>query len=589
MDRNKPERRLAAILAADVVGFSSLMERDETGTLSSLKRLREDLIEPTIGVHNGRIVKYIGDGTLVEFASVVDAVSCAVAIQDGITERSAAEDGGGIQLRIGVHLGDVIIDDEDIYGDGVNLAARLEGRAEVGGICISQQAYDQVETKLDLAYEDLGEQQLKNIERPVRVFQVSSGKDGDCPPQCAATADPARSAVPRSAIAILPFANLSDDPEQEYFADGLTEDLITALTHWRSLPVIARNSSFAFKRKSSDPTSAGRELGARYVLEGSVRKSGKRVRVTAQLIDGESGHRLWAEKYDRDLEDIFTVQDDIVQRIAAILAPELDKAERDRTAGKKPEELDAWDLCLRAKPLLREKSAEGNAGARDLFRRAISLKPDYADAHAGLAQSLNQDTSLAATGDRAALADQAMHAARAAIQHDEASSWAHHELSTAYQWLNRIDDALDEARVAVKLNPNDAYTLHALGNKSDLAGDPNGIAYMEKAQNLNPEDAQRYTHLTFLARAYLAAGNHEAAIERARQAIRRRPDFVPAHYILGIALVQIGRQEEARASFGTCEELRPGFLEARKNWRPYSDEAKNESLRPPTSETIGGV
>lgn len=578
------ERHLAAILAADVVGYSRLMERDEAGTLSALKAHRKDLIDPTIATHNGRIVKLMGDGTLVEFASVVDAVTCAVAIQEGMAGRNAeAPNDRRLELRIGVHLGDIIVEGEDIYGDGVNLAARLEGLAEPGGICLSQQAFDQIETKLDLAYEDLGEQQVKNIRRPVRVYRV---KATQTQPEHR-NEMPSHSTMERLAVAVLPFNNMSDDPEQEYFADGLTEDLITALTHWRSFPVIARNSCFAYKNKAVDIKQAAHELGARYVLEGSVRKSGARVRIAAQLIDGANGHHLWAERYDRDLEDIFEVQDDMAQRIAAVVAPELDKAELQRSTDKRSEDLDAWDLCLRAKPLLREKTHDGNANARELLLRAISAKPNYADAYAGLAQSFNQDILIGAIEDSAALAAQAMEAARNAIRCDEASSWAHHELSTSYQWLNRLDDALDEARIAVELNPNDAYALHALGNKSDLAGDPNGIAYMEKAQKLNPEDAQRHTHLTFLARAYVAVGDYGAAIDRARQAIRRRPEYVAAHYVLAIALGHLGRLDEARASLRKCDELSSGFVASRRDWQPYADEAKNEKLREGLRASMG--
>jgi len=570
------DRHLAAILAADVVGYSRLMERDEAATLSALRAHRKDLIDPTIASHNGRIVKLIGDGTLVEFASVVDAVTCAVAIQQGMAKRNARMPiDHWLELRIGVHLGDAIVEDEDIYGDGVNLAARLEGLAEPGGICLSQQALDQIETKLNLAYEDLGQQKVKNIARPVRVYRV---KAPQTQPRYR-NETPSHQIMERLAVAVLPFNNIGGNRGQQYFADGLTEDLINALAHWRSFPVIARNSCFAYKSKAVDITQAARELGARYVLEGSVRRSGARVRITVQLIDGANGHHLWAERYDRKLEDIFEVQDDIAQRITAVVAPELDKAELLRSTDKRQEDLDAWDLCLRAKLLLREKTHDGNAQARDLLIRAISARPDYADAHAGLAQSFNQDILIAATDDRTAVATRAMEAAKNAIKCDEASSWAHHELGTAYQWLNRLDDALDEARIAVELNPNDAYALHALGNKSDLAGDPNGIAYMEKAQKLNPEDAQRHTHLAFLARAYLAIGDYGAAIDRVRQAIRRRSDYAAAHYVLGIALSHLGRLEEARASLNKCDELSRGFVASRRNWRPYTDEAKNEMLR----------
>jgi adenylate cyclase len=284
-------------------------------------------------------------------------------------------------------------------------------------------------------------------------------------------------------------------------------------------------------------------------------------------------------RYDRELDNIFAVQDDIVQRIAAVVAPELDKAELQRSTGKQSEDLAAWDLCLRGKQLLRGNSREANANARDLFLRVISVRPDYSDAHAGLAQSLNQDIIIGAADDRISVATQAMEAAANAVRYDESSSWAHHELSTAYQLLNRIDDALAEARVAVELNPYDAYALHALGNKSDLAGDPGGIGFMEKAQKLNPEDAQRHTHLTFLARAYVSVGDYDAAIERARQAIRRRPDYVAAHYVLAIASGHMGKLDEARASLKKCDELSPGFVASRRDWRPYADEAKNEKLR----------
>jgi len=322
-----------------------------------------------------------------------------------------------------------------------------------------------------------------------------------------------------------------------------------------------------------------RELGAGYLLEGSVRKGGARVRITAQLIDGASGHHLWAEKYDRKLDDIFEVQDDIVQRIAALVAPELAKAALKRATSKQAQNLDAWDLCLRGMAAIRERTAEGNAKARDSFNRAIATQPDYADAHAGLAMSYNQDIFIEGAEDRTATATQAVEAARKAIECDELSSWAHHELSTAYQWLNRLDDALAEARIAVDLNPNDAYGLHALGNKSDLAGDPDGIAFMEKAQKLNPEDARLPAHLTFLARAYVNIGNHGAAVDRARQAIRRRPDFVPAYYILAIALGHLGELDEARAVLTKCDELSPDFVKSRQNWQPYADPASNERLQ----------
>jgi len=585
MAEERVQRRLAAILAADVVGYSRLMGEDEAGTRARFNAHLHELIEPAIASRRGRIVKTMGDGLLVEFASVVDAVECAVEIQNGMMDRNVDEPTDQrIEFRIGVNLGEVIIEGDDIHGDGVNVAARLEGLAEPGTVFISHDVYRQVEGKVDAIFEDLGERRVKNIAKPLQVFRVRSLNDliPRSPPSVLAqpTSD-------RPSIAVLPFVNMSGDPEQEYFADGLTEDIITALTHWRSFLVIARNSCFSYKNKFVDVKQVARELGAQYVLEGSVRKGGERVRITAQLIDGIGGHHLWADQYDRNLGDIFEVQDDIVQRIAAIVIPELGKAELQRSVGKRSEDLDAWDLCLRAKPLLRQKTREGNADARKLFTRAIAIRANYADAHAGLAQSYTQDVVIGEAEDRTTTANQAMEAATNAVRCDEASSWARTELSTAYQLLNRVDDALEEAKKAVELNPNDAFALHALGNKSDLAGDPDGIVHMEKAQKLNPEDAQRYTHLTFLARAYVAVGDYNAAVERARQAIRRRSDYSASHYLLGIALGHLGQLDEACASLKMCDEITPGFVASRQAWNPYADEEKNLKLLQGRQAAIG--
>jgi adenylate cyclase len=429
---------------------------------------------------------------------------------------------------------------------------------------------------MDLAFEDLGKQQVKNIDRPVRVWRWLPDKSATI----ADTAPPEGwlqlSDTP--SIAVLPFTNMSGDPEQDYFSDGLTEDIITALTHWRSFAVVARNSSFAYKNKPVDIKQVGRELGARYLLEGSVRRGGGRVRVSAQLIDGVSGHHIWAERYDRELADVFEMQDEIVQRITATVAPELAKAEVKRSTTKRPEDLDAWDYCLRGMSLLHERTPEADAKARGLFKKAIAIQHDYSDAYAGIAMSLDTDILLQNVEDRMETATQMMEAARMAVRYDDASSLARHQLSTAYQWLNRQDDALAEVKIAVDLNPNDAVGLHALGNKSDLAGDPDGISFMESAQKLNPEDAQVHTHLTFLARAYLSAGAYDDAVDRARQAIRRRPDYAPAYYILAIALGQVGRTDEARRALSKCDEIHLGFVQSRKSWQPYVDPASNERL-----------
>jgi adenylate cyclase len=570
------ERRLAAILLTDMVGYSRLMGLDEEGTIARQKTHREEIFDPKIFAHGGRIVKSTGDGLLIEFPSVVDAVKCAVEVQEVVAGRDAnVPEDQRIQYRIGINLGDIVIDGDDILGDGVNVAARLEGLAKPGGICISRAVCEQLAGKLDVVFEDWGEQQLKNVPTPVQVWHWHA----DAPASVSDVVEAPLSLSGKPSVAVLPFANLSNDTEQEYFADGLTEDIITALTYWRSFPVVARNSCFAYKNKSVDIKQAGRGLGARYILEGSVRKLGERVRITVQLVDGVYGHHVWADKYDRELDDIFEVQDEIVQCIAAHIAPELSKAELKRGSQKEAKDLNAWDLVLRAMPCIRKKSKEGNAQARELFSQAISIQPDYSDAYAGLAMSFHQDILIGVAKDRAATADRALEAAKNAVECDEASSWAHHELSTAYQWLSRFDDALDEARIAVDLNPNDAYALHALGNKSDLAGDSKGISRMERAQVLNPEDASRYTHLTFLARGYVNAGKYADAANRARQAIRRQPDYAPAHYILAIALEYLGQSSEAWVALKRCDEISPGFVESRRSWEPYANPPCNERFQ----------
>ncbi len=366
MAEPRAERRLAAILAADVAGYSRLMGADEEGTLAALKAHRRELVDPTIAEHRGRIVKTTGDGLLAEFASVVDAVRCAVAIQEGMAERDAAvPEDRRIAFRIGVNLGDIIIDEDDIYGDGVNVAARLEGLAEPGGICIGRAARDQVRDRLDLDLEDIGEQAVKNIARPVRVFRVKLPA-----PEAEA---PAALALPdKPSIAVLAFANMSGDPEQEYFADGIAEDIITALSRFRWFFVIARNSSFTYKGQAVDVKQVARELGVQYVLEGSVRKAGNRVRITAQLIDALTGRHVWAERYDRDLTDIFAVQDEITETIAGAVAPSFVSAEARRAERKRPEDLDAWDLALKGNWHLAQSGRENVAAAVSLFEAAIA-------------------------------------------------------------------------------------------------------------------------------------------------------------------------------------------------------------------------
>jgi len=382
MAEERVQRRLAAIMATDVVGYSRLMGADDTGTLAALKELREELIDPTIAEYQGRIVKLMGDGALVEFASAVDAVECAVIIQRNMADRTAHQgESERILFRIGINIGDIIIDGDDIYGDGVNVAARLEGEAAAGGICISSDAYRQVAGKIDCTFEDLGELTLKNITSPVRAYQVQLDS-------ASASTSVVLKLPDKPSIAVLPFENMSGDPEQEYFADGIAEDIITGLSRFHWFFVIARNSSFTYKGSAVDVKQVARELGVQYVLEGSVRKGGNRVRITAQLIDALTGRHVWAERYDRDLDDIFAVQDEISEAITTTVSPAFISAEAQRAEHKPPDNLDAWDYCMRGNWYLSRRGKEDIAQARQLFEEALERDPNSCTALCGLAFAL---------------------------------------------------------------------------------------------------------------------------------------------------------------------------------------------------------
>ena len=574
-------RKLVVILHADVVGSTTLVQKNETLAHERIQEIFRRFSK-TIESYCGTAHEIRGDALVAEFGRVSDSVCAAIAFQlENRDFNTTLEDEIRPRVRIGIAMGEVVVADNTVTGEGVVLAQRLEQIAEPGGVCIQGAAYETVPKRLPFSYETLGEQTLKGFEEPVRAYEITlkAGEAVPAPESISRSEKLALKTPDKPSIAVLAFTNMSGDPEQEYFSDGLTEDIITALTHWRSFPVIARNSSFAYKGKPVDIIRVGQELGARYLLEGSVRKGADRVRISAQLIDAVSSHHIWAERYDRELADVFEVQDEIVQRITATVMPELVKAEVKRSTSKRPEDLDAWDYWLRGMAQIRERTPAANAKARELFKKAIAIQHDYSDAYAGIARSHNHDASHQSAEYRMETAKQAMNAAREAVKYDGTSSRAHHELSTAYQWLNRHDDALAEVKIAVDLNPNDAVGLHALGNKSDLAGEPDGISFMEKAQRLNPEDAQLHSHLTFLARAYLNTGAHDDAIDRARQAIRRSPEYAPAYYILAIALGRVGRRDEARRELSKCDVLHPGFVEFRRNWQPYVNPESNEKLR----------
>jgi adenylate cyclase len=443
-------RRLAAILAADVAGYSRLIGADEEGTLARLKAHRRELIDPKIAEHKGRIVKTTGDGLLVEFASVVDALRCASEIQATMAERNASVPADTrIEFRVGIHQGDIVVEDGDIFGDGVNIAARLEGLAEPGGISVSARVQEDAAGKLDLAFEDIGEPELKNIARPVRVFRVATKR--------AALASDLTTALPlpdKPSVAVLPFTNMSADPDQEFFGDGIAEDVITALSRYPSLFVIARNSSFTYKGRAVDVKRVGRELGVRYVLEGSLRKAGNRIRVSAQLVEAKTGKHVWAERYDRDLADIFAVQDEITEAVTIAITPAIAQAEQQRAMRKPPESLDAWAAYQRGLWHLEKASINDDMQAEGYFRQAVDLDPSFADAHCGLAETQHRAAVVFQTRNLGDVQKSVDQNARLAVALDGNNASAHACLSVALFLRGDHQGALVEVDRALALSPN---------------------------------------------------------------------------------------------------------------------------------------
>jgi adenylate cyclase len=549
------ERRLAAILAADVVGFGRLMEADEAGTLAALKARRKTILDPLLVKHHGRLVKLMGDGVLAEFASAVNAVECAVEFQTSM----AAANGDvaperAIVLRIGLNLGDVVVDGGDIYGDGVNIAARLEALAEPGSIYVSRTVFDHVRNKVDLRFEDLGEQVVKNIREPVRIYRIA-GRD--------TTARGMAQVLPlpvKPSIAVLPFTNMSNDPEQQYLSDGITEDIITALCRFRQLFVIARNSSFAYEGHAKDIRQIGRELGVRYVLEGSVRKGGERLRITAQLIDATTGSHIWGERYDRSLADIFMLQDEITETIVAAIEPELSGAERERARRKPPENLDAWACYHRGMWHVYRMNADDADVAEALFRRALEIEPQFAPALAGIAFiAFERVLFLDLTDAREEPLRRGFADARAAVALDDRDAFAHYVLGRILSLLGQLDEGIAELRSAIDLNPSFAQAHHGLASSLIAAGrSAEAIEEADKALRLSPFDPHRWAFLTIRGAASLALGDYDSAVEWSRKATRLTTLFWPyAH--LTCALGHLGRTVEAKAALDDLLRVKPDF------------------------------
>jgi TolB-like protein/class 3 adenylate cyclase len=552
-------RRLAAILAADVVGYSRLMGRDENGTLTRLKAHRTERLEPTLARHGGRLVKLTGDGALVEFPSAVDALNAAIAFQQAVTEanRDQPEDIRMV-FRIGLHLGDLIVEGEDLYGDGVNIAARLEAEAQAGGIVISSNVHDAVVGKLDATFDDLGALALKNIERPVRAFRVRGERAAATSPPVAGSfaADVPLALPDKPSIAILPFQNMSGDPEQEYFADGVAEDIITGLCRNRELFVIARNSSFAYKGKSPDIREVGRELGVRYVLEGSVRRAGNRVRITGQLVEAASGAHLWADRFEGSLEDIFSLQDQITSSVIGGLTPSLNSAEIERVS-RKTGNLQAYDCYLRSLAAIYRYSADASEEALAYARKAVALDPDFALGHLAIINALLNRWSFRWTTDQAADALEAERAVRRALDLDrrDARILAFGGQATIII-LGRIDEGAGLLDEAVTCDPNSAFGWRFHANAQIVRNLPEkAIDDVERVLRLSPLDPGKWYTLTLMARAHTLCGRYEDARRFAAAALRDRPNFPHALIEQIVASALAGRLDESRETLATFRKI----------------------------------
>ncbi|WP_284735691.1 adenylate/guanylate cyclase domain-containing protein [Dongia deserti] len=543
-------RRLAAILAADVVGYSRLMSEDDAGTLALLRARRINLVEPLIKKYGGRVFKLMGDGLFAEFGSAVSAVEMAAGLQQAMAAANKEQpEGKPVHLRIGVNLGDVLVEGGDLYGDGVNLASRLQELAEPGGICVSAKVFTEVARNLNLSFEDLGERRLKNIAEPVRVYRLdmaapSPRRPGNTP-----------SLPVKPSIVVLPFLNMSGDSEQEFFADGMTEDVITELSRFKELFVISRNTSFKYKAKSVNVTEVARTLGVQYVIEGSVRKAGGRVRVTVQLIDAETDRHLWAERYDRQLEDIFAIQDEVTSAVVSTLAGRVEAASRERAANKPTENMAAYECLLAGKVLHHRSNPADNARALELLNRAIALDPKYAHAHAWRGCTLGQAWVYNWCADRDATMDEVAEELRIALSLDDHDSDVHRILAALAVTTDDHDKAVYHQQRALSLNPNDDLIVVQQGEILTWLGQPEeGIEWIQKATRLNPYHPERFWN--HLGRAYFVAHRYEEAIE----SFRRIDTLDHSHHaFLAAANAHAGRLDAARSHAREVLKLAPDF------------------------------
>ena len=574
------KRRLAGILAADVVGYSAMVAADEPATLARVRTLRTEIVEPAATAHDGRLFKTMGDGFLLEFASAVQALRCAIAIQTTLNAQA-----NGLRLRIGVHQGEVVPEGDDLFGDGVIVAARLEPLADHGGIVISSRVKEDAAGKMALEVDDLGEPELKNIAAKIRAYRVRLAAPAFAPVQ------PALALPDKPSVAVLPFQNMSGDPEQEYFADGMVEEIITALSRIRWLFVIARNSSFTYKGRTVDIKQVGRELGVRYVLEGSVRKGGNRVRITAQLIDAIAGTHVWADRYDRDLNDIFAVQDEITASVAGAIEPALAEAEQQRVLRKPPKSLDAWEAYQRGLWHFNKYAPEENQIALGFFRQAIGLDPNFAPGHYGYALALQWDIWHFSERPFSEVQGTPRDEALIAVSLDDKDAVAHAVLAHMRMWGSEWEAAIAEARTGFALNPNSAFVISMLGCVLCYGGyREEALARLEQAMRVSPHDPLTWLWQIWRASTQLYDRDFAAALDTLHEVVRLRPGYLAPYQMIVASLAHLGRLPEARAVLERMGARFPEqdrrFVQQRPPWlRPEDYALRSEGLRLAAGET----
>ena len=546
------QRRLAAILAADVVGYTRLVEQDTDGIVAAWKAARDDVIKPLVDGKSGRIVKFTGDGFLVEFPSVQDAVACAIALQEKLTSSP-------LKFRMGISVGDITDDGGDVHGEGVNIAARLEGLAEAGGICISGDVYNQVRNRIEAIFDDMGDKDVKHVSQSVRVYGVNLDSIGE-------TQTPPVQHSEKTSIAVLPFDNMSDDPEQEYFSDGIVEDIITELSKFRWLTVIARNSTFTYKGKSVDIKTVGKELRVRYVVEGSVRKAGSRIRINAQLIDSTDGSHVWAERYDRQLTDIFDLQDEITRTLVATIEPELGAAERSRARKKRTDNLDAWELFQKALWFRYRVTPEDYDVAESLLEEAIALDPEFATAHAAMGAIGYVRVIMGFGDDPRKKLEQAGLCAKKAIALDDREAFAYCVLGGVQTMAGQYDDALRNYDYAIELNPNFAQAHISRALAMLLAPDCDGDDIRHAAElgiRLSPKEPTAWSALNTIGVVHLREGELEAAASSFQSACRQPITTYYPYLHLAATLKLLGRDKDADSAMASAMKMNPTLTRAK--------------------------